>query len=602
MARRHVLHRTGSPVIATSPSLDVLRHGWLDAVASLAPDQTGLAELVELRLETAITTRRLDEESLLDTAAEIETAASAAGLAESVALAVRMRRTVYEYLLALDATAVNGSEPAVVAETAAASALAELDEPAAEAVTEAELPAATPDPDEAIGTPEATAAPEAAAETETAADVDELTTELVGEPDHQASGLEALGSTHEPLAAEHEPLARDDEPSTSEPEPLALGSEAQAAQTDSDGTDPEPPARVAYAEPELDAGPVAELEPPVEHEPPMLDALAETEPEAPPEAFAPPDAPADAAPEEFEHLAPTDTLAQPETTAADSEPEATAKLEHDGEPRYEPPTWTPVDLSPVAPPAAAAADGPLPSAEPPAFVDPASDPAGDDAFVAPRKGFHITDDLAAPSPPIAIDDELFAPIGRVDAPPVPDAAAEPGWRVRPNSADARRDAGGRGDSSSRPAEDPFDTDSRLHEERRRIQDRLRRKKCDEAAAMLQSMAQETGGRTVAELAMDAGDRCRGLGKTNAALNCYLAASRADPIFELPLHRLADICIDDQDIELAVSYLERIARLHQMRGDEHGALRVYRRIVTVAPYREDILTMLMNARNTGQLSS
>ena len=136
--------------------------------------------------------------------------------------------------------------------------------------------------------------------------------------------------------------------------------------------------------------------------------------------------------------------------------------------------------------------------------------------------------------------------------------------------------------------------------RRRIEERLRRKRCDEAAALLQEIAQETGGRAVAELAMNAGDRCRALGKSNAALNCYLAAARSDPVYELPLSRLADICIDNQDTELAVSYLERIARIYRFRGEDRAALRTYRRIATIAPYREDVLTLLMNAQRTGQL--
>ena len=149
-------------------------------------------------------------------------------------------------------------------------------------------------------------------------------------------------------------------------------------------------------------------------------------------------------------------------------------------------------------------------------------------------------------------------------------------------------------------DDPFENNGRLADIRRRIEDRLRRKRCDEAAALLQEIAQETGGRAVAELAMNAGDRCRALGKSNAALNCYLAAARSDPVYELPLSRLADICIDNQDTELAVSYLERIARLYRFRGDDKAALRVYRRIATIAPYREDVLSLLMNAQRTGQL--
>jgi tetratricopeptide (TPR) repeat protein len=176
-----------------------------------------------------------------------------------------------------------------------------------------------------------------------------------------------------------------------------------------------------------------------------------------------------------------------------------------------------------------------------------------------------------------------------------DIDPENGWHVRRGM--------GKGEAAA-PAmdEDPFENNPRLADLRRRIDERLRRKKCDEAAALLQELAQETGGRVVAELAMNAGDRCQSLGKSNAALNCYLAGSRADPVYELPLSRLADICIDDQDTELAVSYLERIARLYRFRGDDKAALRVYRRIATIAPYREDVLTLLLNVQNTGRFES
>jgi hypothetical protein len=171
---------------------------------------------------------------------------------------------------------------------------------------------------------------------------------------------------------------------------------------------------------------------------------------------------------------------------------------------------------------------------------------------------------------------------------------ENGWRVRVGT--------NPGAIAPQIEEDPFENNPHLAELRRRIDERLRRKKCDEAAALMQELAQEAGGRIVAELAMNAGDRCQSLGKSNAALNCYLAGSRADPVYELPLSRLADICIDDQDTELAVSYLERIARLYRFRGDDKAALRVYRRIATIAPYREDVLTLLLNVQNTGRFDS
>lgn len=136
--------------------------------------------------------------------------------------------------------------------------------------------------------------------------------------------------------------------------------------------------------------------------------------------------------------------------------------------------------------------------------------------------------------------------------------------------------------------------------RKSIDDLLRRKKCAEAAAMLQQTAQDVGGRGVAEISLDAGDRCKEMGKRHAATNCYLAASRADPIYEVPLQRLADILLDDQELDQAVAYLERIARLTRLRGDVPGAMRVYRRIVNIAPYREDVLELLMRAQTTGRI--
>ncbi|MDQ6846599.1 MAG: hypothetical protein M3019_03320, partial [Candidatus Dormibacteraeota bacterium] len=187
------------------------------------------------------------------------------------------------------------------------------------------------------------------------------------------------------------------------------------------------------------------------------------------------------------------------------------------------------------------------------------------------------------------------------------ASAAEGGNAEPHSWGVRRHGEARSSRPGAPSvtaapveDDPFENNSALSDIRRRIEDRLRRKRCDEAAALLQELAQSTGGRAVADLAMNAGDRCRALGKSNASLNCYLAAARADPVYEQPLGRLADICIDNQDTELAVSYLERIARQHRFRGEDKDALRVYRRIAAIAPYREDVLNMLMNAQRTGQL--
>jgi hypothetical protein len=261
-------------------------------------------------------------------------------------------------------------------------------------------------------------------------------------------------------------------------------------------------------------------------------------------------------------------------------------------------------------------------------------PEGEEVFVAPKDGFHLSDladftvvqrSAPAASPEAAAADAVSpfdtgpadtapvelepAGVAEVTAEPAPVAQAAPspaaqeapngaaarGWRLRDDDADQAQDANG-----DRSAEDDrFETDPEVVEARLEINDRLRRRRCDEAAALLQRLANDVGGRALAELALDAGDRCRALGKGNAALSCYLAASRADPVHETPLLRLADICIDDHDIDLAVSYLERVTRLRRLRNDDKGALKLYRKIVTIAPYRDDILAMLMRAQANGR---
>jgi hypothetical protein len=260
-----------------------------------------------------------------------------------------------------------------------------------------------------------------------------------------------------------------------------------------------------------------------------------------------------------------------------------------------------------------------------------SDAGGEDAepFVKPKDGFHLSDladfavvqrsAAAAPadseSPAMEADESaavtdgvetaespaFVAPEHELEAvlasavPDAPGGAAARGWRLRDDDADQAHEL----DSDTDSEDSRFETDPEVVEARLEINDRLRRRRCDEAAALLQRLANDVGGRALAELALDAGDRCRALGKGNAALSCYLAASRADPVHETPLLRLADICIDDHDIDLAVSYLERVTRLRRLRNDDKGALKLYRKIVTIAPYRDDILAMLMRAQANGR---
>lgn len=149
-------------------------------------------------------------------------------------------------------------------------------------------------------------------------------------------------------------------------------------------------------------------------------------------------------------------------------------------------------------------------------------------------------------------------------------------------------------------EQAADEQAALHGLRSEIEKHIQQKHCDIAASILQHVALQTGGTQVAELALDTGDRCRALKKKHAALNCYLAAMKADPLHLPALSRLADACIDYQDMNTAVSYLERAAHIMRLRGDTQEALRMYRKISTLAPHREDILELLMKARTTGRL--
>lgn len=319
---------------------------------------------------------------------------------------------------------------------------------------------------------------------------------------------------------------------------------------------------------------------------------------------------------EAEPAAEPEPAAAPEGLEPEAQPEAASQPEPETPPAHRM-AFTVFSQSPGAPAVTQPSARPA-SAEPISFA------------LAPRDGFHLTDypDLLPPSRPddqgrVTILDEV-EPL----PPPLDDFAAAPparraldesatvepepaepeggrGWHIRRSGRDRRSEARQaapeqlEGEEDDSEARIRFENDPAVIEARRQISDRLKRRRCDDAASLLQKLAADVGGRPVSELALDAGDRCRALGKANAALSCYLAASRADPVHEPPLLRLADICLDDRDIELAVSYLERVARLRRMRDDQKGALRIYRKIATVAPYRDDILAVLMRAQSTGR---
>ncbi|HEY8673580.1 MAG TPA: hypothetical protein VIM76_07445 [Candidatus Dormibacteraeota bacterium] len=538
----------------TTTNVEILRQGWLDAASALAPSLETLPESLENGLDAAVMDERLDEQSLLHVVTQVtSTAADSLPADELYFLSRRLQRAVYEYLLSLDALpeppprrdGANGhaADATLIGaeEVAALGRNGAVETPPAPVLELEWLPDPLPEP-------------EAAAETEL---------EPGGEQAHAAADLEANVQLPPEGAAESELDSQSDQLTHAEPEPAPATSvddiEAGLAELDAQ-LSPD------YAEPDA---PVAATEPAAEPSSrPAFTLFRRTGAKASRPAV-----------ETNGHAA-----AEPADTEV-AEPE----LEANGHIPAQP-----------APP------------DPNASGQPVGDPETDDEepFVAPRDGFHLSDladfavvQRAAKAPPgpaggiDATDPVPAIPATHAEPPPAPADPEAParGWRLRDGEADQGLDA----DLERSAGDDRFETDPEVVEARLEINDRLRRKRCDEAAALLQRLANDVGGRALAELALDAGDRCRSLGKGNAALSCYLAASRADPVHETPLLRLADICMDDHDIDLAVSYLERVTRLRRLRNDDKGALKLYRKIVTIAPYRDDILAMLMRAQASGR---
>lgn len=580
-------------MIALNDAVDVLRHGWQEAASTFAPDSPEIAELLQARLEIAVANGALDEANLLGAIDDVEAMAASAGSTSGQALARRLSRTVYEYLLALDAAPPLPEQQArpdhiAAAEndpTAGAVEVDALGHPAGSGPdsvsAEVAIAARADDNQEATGD---AAASTATAETNDVVDDTQPRRARFGLRRRQHVAGPARGeSADHPDEQERGPAAPSWEYAPTTPVEAAETAPAVVEAAD------DSVAEVAATESLL-------LEPPVAHdateiavEQPVAGGAEEMlveepaseshEPVEAGEGFVAPRAGFHIVEDTHPNTVPSDRDKSPLTMpafAADDVAEGVATT--DAEPDSDTPTQT----------AAAAAQ---PSAQ-----------AASATWQWTRPTEPVADDSAAPAVPAGASgaeasamSESLAAGAHLDATDEADDTEidpENGWRVRAKGADG----------SAGLEEDPFESNPKLADLRRRIDERLRRKRCDEAAALLQELAQETGGRIVAELAMNAGDRCQSLGKSNAALNCYLAASRADPVYELPLSRLADICIDDQDTELAVSYLERIARLYRFRGDDKAALRVYRRIATIAPYREDVLSILLSAQNTGRFES
>ena len=550
-------HNWPQRMTMTTTNVEILRQGWLDAASALAPGLETLPEFLENGLDAAVVDERLDEQSLLRVVTDVTGAAAESLPAEELYfLTRRLQRAVYEYLLSLDAL----PEP-----------------PQRRDGSNGHMPSDTT----LIG------AEEVAALTRNGGVV-----KVKGDPAH---ALETIARPiEEPEHAEPESAGPEpDEPVHAEPVHASIAEKIEAGLAALD----------AQLSPEED-------EPLADDVPEAPDAIA---------VSAEPDAAAEPA---SEHpTRPAFTLFR-RTGAKAPQP----AVEADGHAQSE---ATEPDAAPAE--LAATSNGSTTATEQNGSATPAPD--GDEAFVKPKDGFHLSDlaDFAVVRRTAqAATEEADAPFAataaettQTDATPTdsaeiafdpiteseadlaagpgpaaqdaPNGAAARGWRLRDDDADQTHDVTG-----ERSAEDDrFETDPEVVEARLEINDRLRRRRCDEAAALLQRLANDVGGRALAELALDAGDRCRALGKGNAALSCYLAASRADPVHETPLLRLADICIDDHDIDLAVSYLERVTRLRRLRNDDKGALKLYRKIVTIAPYRDDILAMLMRAQANGR---
>ncbi|HEY6468705.1 MAG TPA: hypothetical protein VI434_02970 [Candidatus Dormibacteraeota bacterium] len=543
----------------TTTNVEILRQGWLDAASALAPGLETLPEFLENGLDAAVVDERLDEQSLLRVVTDVTSAAADSLPAEELYfLTRRLQRAVYEYLLSLDA----------------------LPEP----------------PQRRDGTNGHAAADTTLIGAEEVAALSRNgVVKVKGDPAH---ALETIARPVQELELA-EPEHAEPEHVHPDPEPASVSDtvEAGLAQLDAQ-LSPEDDEPMAMDEPEAVA---------------TVDVVAE------PEVAADPEAAAETASEPSTR--PAFTLFR-RTGAKTPQP----AVESNGHAQTE---ATEADATAAEPATKSNGSAPNGAATPTATPE----AEGEEPFVAPRDGFHLNDladfavvqrtaaaeataEAAAPlevepveeTEPEAVAEVVAEPASVADAVPVqpeaaaaaaatdaPNGAAARGWRLRDDDADQTQDA-----SADRSAEDDrFETDPEVVEARLEINDRLRRRRCDEAAALLQRLANDVGGRALAELALDAGDRCRALGKGNAALSCYLAASRADPVHETPLLRLADICIDDHDIDLAVSYLERVTRLRRLRNDDKGALKLYRKIVTIAPYRDDILAMLMRAQANGR---
>lgn len=446
---------------------------------------------------------------------------------------------------------------------------------------------AAPDDDDALGVPALPWPAEARAETPTA--------DAAPAPAEEPEAEEDLGLPFSPFALPDEPAAR----GVVEEAPAAATLAAPSAEAPADPIFVDPPGSDAAADADLP-------KPPPLFETPLHDSggVATPLPPGPPLEYpAPP--PIAAAPGQQPWPAPA-------APAASGTPAPFPIAPIEGFHLTDPGALD-AALGNAPAPAAPGAENPFTSAIPPVNVPP-------QVYVAPSP-------TPAPSAPAA--PTPAAPAGATPAAPAPAASVAPPppgadqhdegtWRIRQSPRAqllAERMAQKRREEAARAAfeaasvnEDKHGRKRRKDEDalpdlvsaRRQLDEHLRKKRGAEAGALLQRLAQGLGGREIADLALDAGDRCRALGQSRSATNCYLAAWRADPLYETPLWRLSDVCLNEQEIDLAVGYLERIADLMRSRGDDDGAIGVYRKIAMIAPERQDVRDVIRLAKTTGRL--
>lgn len=562
-------------------NLDLLHRGWEDAVSEITSHLPEVRATMETEYAALLHEDRLDEQALLAAVREVAAvAARAAGADKARLLSRSMHRSVYEYLLSLDALTpeetsgdagdggvaadpsrligmeevaeLEGRQAALRAEEEAAAAAL-----AAAAQAEAERAAAERAEAERIAAEERAEAERIAAEER--AEAERIAAEERAEAERAAAERAAAEQAAAERAAAHRAAAE------------RAAAERAAAER--------------AAQERAEAGASGNVLPGVD----PAGGESGEEPGEEPAAGG--------------FYRPRFKLFRRENQR---EGQGGTDREDGAEATPGSPSWW---RGPDAPPAPVADPAPVPrpTRSPAPGEARAATPASDAGFaVQPRDGFHLTEfaDFVRPAAQAAPQPATEAPEDAAQSVGGDGGKEAKGWHVRssrrPNSGEAADiDMDGGLDEDDWEERRLIDSGPQVAQAHGDVNDLLRRRKCDEAAALLQRLAADHGSRSVAELALDAGDRCRALGKGNAALSCYIAASRADPSFEGPLMRLADVCLDDRDIDLAVTYLERVAKLHRQRGDNRGALRLYRKIATIAPYREDILATLMRANTTGQ---